>query len=363
MRSIHSKRPERNALSAEDIAYAPDEEGRALPLIDIGHRAFSLDPSESEIRSRVEKALADTKAQAGRGWSPRKALFSLMAGRSILARGIASSRGTFVSGMSTYRLKLGAENLGAWASPIDRAIADSLPCYSARLRLRDVALLLAGACAAAIAERPRGPPRLINVAGGAAMDSLNALMVLFRADPSALEGRKVVISVLDLDEAGPAFASRALDAWRAEGMPLARLALRLERIAYDWRDAGALRELGRAACAEGAACVVSSEGGLFEYAADEDIAANLRGLAEGWAEGWTDGRAGGADVQARRPPVWIGTMSRVDGPAAFLNGASGSPVRLRPRAARETAAETVGYRLTRAVDCPLSTSFRLSASC
>lgn len=365
MRSILTNRGARCAPKAEGVAYALDEEGRLLPVVDVGHPAFALDPPESEIRARVEKAVADAKAQVRPGWSPRKALFALMARRSVLVRGIASGRGTFVPGMATYRLKLGPENLGAWAAGLDRALADALPCWSARLRLRDASLLLAEACAAALAERPSGDLRLINVAGGAAMDSLNALMALRRSDPGALEGRRVVISVLDLDEEGPAFAERALAALMAEGMSLAGLDARIERVAYDWGDARALRALGRAAGAGGAACVASSEGGLFEYADDEDIAANLRELAEGWAEGAASRAAGGgsgAAAAASRPPAWIGTISRVDGAAAFLNGAAGSSVRLRPRSELDAAASLAGYRITRSRDCPLSACFELSGA-
>jgi hypothetical protein len=367
MRNNPANRPARGARRAEGLAYAADEEGRVLPVVDLAHPAFALDPSESEIEARIEKALAATKAQARPGWSPRRAIFAFMARRSILARGIASSAGTFVSGMAIYRLKLGPGNLGSWATPMDRALADALPCWSARLRLRDASLLLAGACAAAIAERPSGPLRMINLAGGAAMDSLNALMVLRRADPRALEGRRVLVSVLDLDDAGPAFASRALAALKAEGMPLSGVDARLERIAYDWKNSGALRDAGIAAGAEGAACVASSEGGLFEYAGDADIAANLRALAEGWAEATVSRSApAGTDAEsagpgrAPGPPAWVGTISRVDGPAAFLNGAAGSSIRLRARAELEAAVADAGYRVMRSVDCPLSTSFELA---
>jgi|GEM_PF-1690415 len=361
MRRIPANRPARGAGRTEGVAYAADEEGRELAVVDVGHRAFRLDPSEAEIGERIEKALADVKEQTRGGWSLRKALFPILIRRSALGRGIVSSEGAFVSGMSIYRLKLGPGNLGSWATPMDRALADALPCYSARLRLRDSASLLAESCAAAIAARPGSALHLVNVAGGAAMDGINALMVLRRADPRALDGRRVLIRVLDLDDAGPAFAARALAALMAAGMPLEGVDARLERVAYDWSDAAALRDAGRLAGAEGAACVASSEGGLFEYASDADIVANLRALAEGWAEGAArSGPGGGPRGGAPRPPAWIGTLSRVDGPAAFLNGASGSSIRLRPRAELDAAVAEAGYRITRAIDCPLSTSFELS---
>jgi hypothetical protein len=53
----------------------------------------------------------------------------------------------------------------------------------------------------------------------------------------------------------------------------------MEYIAYDWTWPQQLRILLRAIDALGAVVAVSSEGGLFEYAADEQILANLGVLA------------------------------------------------------------------------------------
>jgi hypothetical protein len=339
------------------IAYAFDEDGLELPVIDISHPAFALPPGEGETASRVAATIEYLKNRSKASALAHRYLLPLLARRSVLVSAITRSSGACVSGIATYRLKLGPGNLGSgWAGGIDRRIAESLPCYCARLRLRDAAAFLAEACAESAAARPGRPLRLINVAGGAAADSLNALMMLRRAEPTALEGRRLEIIILDRDEAGPAFARRALEALMAEGMPLAGLDAVLRFEAYDWSEPGLLGELGRMVGEEGAACALSSEGGLFDYGGDEDISANLRAFAEGLRAGAAKapGAAGG-----RSGAAWIGTLSRSDGPVAFLNRASGAAVRLRSRADLGTVAESAGYRLARAIDNPLSTTFRL----
>ena len=169
-------------------------------------------------------------------------------------------------------------------------------------------------------------------------------MLVRRAEPSALEGRKIVVHVLDRESAGPAFGERALEALKAEGFPLHGLDATLRHVPYDWSEPSALGELGRAIGSEGAACAVSSEGSLFEYGSDEDIAANLRAFAQ----------AGPDDA------AWVGTQSRADGDARLFNSASGAAVRLRGREELAAVAEGALWRVERSVDCPLSVSFRLA---
>ena len=164
--------------------------------------------------------------------------------------------------MNTYLLKLGPDNLGAaYARPIDRRIAAALPVMAVRLRLADMATLLAEALGPTLESRPRHPLRLVNIAGGPAMDSLNALLVLRRDRPGALEARRIQIDVLDPDGDGPAFGARALTALRAEGGPLHGLDIQLRHVRTDWTETVPLRDLLRAARIGTAVVAGSSEGG------------------------------------------------------------------------------------------------------
>ncbi|HTX74139.1 MAG TPA: hypothetical protein VMC79_15015 [Rectinemataceae bacterium] len=329
------------------LAYALDGSFHELPVIDLSHPAFAIDSSQAEIDERVRRALA-----AMRDWSAspplKRALFSLRAKRSVLASAIASSRGGYLSGIATYLAKLGPSNLGRGFGFLDREIADSLPCYCARLRLRDAVSLAVEACRPGLRRAPGRPLYLVDIAGGAEALCLNALMELRRSSPGLLEGRSIRILDLDMDADAPAFAARCLDALRTEGMALSGLDISLRHIRYDWSEDRALFDLGVQAAADNALCLVASEGGLFDYARDEEVISNLRAFREGYDSG-----SGG------EPTPWVGTASRSDGPVAFLNHSSAAALRVRSAAELERLATDAGYALTRSVENPLSRAFLL----
>ena len=75
-----------------------------------------------------------------------------------------------MTGLHTYLLKLGPEMLGrAYAKPIDRKIAAALPSLAVRLRLEDVANLIADTLLPALADSPGRPLHFLNIAGGPAI--------------------------------------------------------------------------------------------------------------------------------------------------------------------------------------------------
>jgi hypothetical protein len=143
-----------------------------------------------------------------------------------------------------------------------------------------VARLLADALAERLAARPDGPVHVLNIGGGPAADSFNALVHLRREHPGLLTGRRVTIHVLDVDPAGPAFGARALAALQGEGGPLAGTDAALRHVAYDWTDAAQLRRILAGLDAGDGLVAASTEGALFDYASDGDIAANLTVLRD-----------------------------------------------------------------------------------
>ena len=94
-------------------------------------------------------------------------------------RGLMGANGTFMSGMNTYMLKLGPDNLNqSFFSGIDRMIAGSPAGLFMRLRLQDLVGLLAEALIPILDSRPNATLRLLSIGGGPAIDSLNALIVI-----------------------------------------------------------------------------------------------------------------------------------------------------------------------------------------
>jgi hypothetical protein len=255
------------------VCYATTNDGIELPVIDLTHPAFAFSISQPELDGLIEAMQRSANIPA--------AVLLGVAQKSILVRGFVESAGTFTTGMMTYLNKLGPDNLGdGYAGPIDRQWATSLAPVTFRWRMRDVALSLLEGLKSPLAARPGAPLHLINIAGGPAMDSLNALILLNKQAPDLLNGRLICLHVLDLDREGPDFGRRALEALLADGAPLHGLAVSFEHILYNWCEllplSRLLEQLGPGIVAAG-----SSEGGLFEYASDADILANLKTLHEG----------------------------------------------------------------------------------
>lgn len=269
---IQPRIPEQNKKPG--VCYAVSDDGLELPIIDITHPAFAFAISDDELSSLIDNM--------ERGARIPPAVLQAIAQQSILVRGIVESAGTYTTGMMTYLNKLGPENLGdGYAGPMDRQWAASLTPVTFRWRMRDVARLLADGLLPPLAARPDAPVHLINIGGGPAMDSLNAIILLTKEHPALLAGRQISIHVFDLDEAGPAFGKRALDALCAEEAPLHGLTITFEHIPYNWTEPAKLRRTIDELSLAHAVVAGSSEGGLFEFAEDADIVANLRLLCVG----------------------------------------------------------------------------------
>lgn len=261
------------------VCYAVTNDGLELPVVDITHPAFALTLSDEKQRALTARFLDEQRRFARLPSWLRGAMMRFFLRGSRIGSGLRRAEGTFLDGMTTYLFKVGPDNLGSYAVGVDRKIVTSLPALSVRLRLTDMARLLADGLVSRLSADARRPLHFLNIAGGPAIDSLNALILLRREQPALLRDRRIVVRVLDGDDDGPAFGARALTALRAATAPLAGLDIAFEHLHYDWGQSSGLAPALDAATADGALLAVSSEGGLFEYGSDRDILANLRALA------------------------------------------------------------------------------------
>jgi hypothetical protein len=263
--------------------------------------------------------------------------------RSMLGRALMAASGTFLTGMNTYVLKLGPANLGADASPIDRAIAASFPAVMARVRLHDMARLLADGVTAALAATPRRPLSFVNIGGGPAADSWNALIHLHAERPDPLADRPIAINVLDLDDHGPAFGTRAIHALCASGAPLSGVQIGITHLPYQWSDAGRLRSALDDLRVVETMCAISSEGALFEYGSDIEIISNLETLQAGTA----------------RDAIVVGSVTRDGEPTRSLPTSDRAATRPRTLAAFRSLAEQAGWIVQCGIERPFSYNVRL----
>lgn len=262
------------------VFYAVASNGDELPVVDVTHPAFAPLFDEREMEKQFARFKRSERLRAMVPDFVQQTMLGVLARRSQLAHALLHASEGVVGGMTLYVAKLGPAMLGArYANFIDRRIAAAPPSWMSRVRLEDMARLLAKGLAPPLAARPGSPVHLFNIAGGPGADSWNALLVLRRENAALLADRTITIHVLDLDRDGPAFGARALAALRADGGPFRELDIHFRHVSYDWREPARLRAL-LAEAGKNAVIAVSSEGGLFEYGSDDEIAENLRAIRD-----------------------------------------------------------------------------------
>ena len=320
------------------VVYAKTEDGVELPVIDVTNPAFAVSATDGELAAMTEQYIRESEERKEIPPEVRVALQQSMLGKALMA-----ASGTFLDGMSTYVLKLGPENLGAKASAIDRRIAASFPAFTARLRLADMARLLADGLAARLAGAPLRNMCLVNIGGGAGADSWNALIQVQREHAELLARRKVGITVMDVDPRGAGFGVRAIEALRGPSAALSGVEISFQYLNYEWSETerlqAALEELG----ARDAVCGVSSEGGLFEYGSDEEIVANLRAMHGATSD----------------DSVVVGSVTREGEAVRASQGAHRVATRPRTLEAFRRLAGEGGWRVQEIVERPFSFHLRL----
>ena len=260
------------------VVYAMSPSGYALPVINVTHPAFKADDSPEAVEGlRREYAELEEQRKRMPKWLMRIVMFFVKR-KSRLLRTLLEPDSPVLDGLSTYVFKLGADKLPPqFDNKFDRRLARSPAGKAMGLRVQQMARLLAMGVKQALIDRPDAPLYMINIGGGSAMDSLNALIVLRAENPRWLE-RPIFIHVLDPDARAPQFGFNALGALSAEGQPLAGLSINWNNETYDWNDTQLLETVVASASAQSMIIVASSEGALFEYGSDPAIVANLKAL-------------------------------------------------------------------------------------
>ncbi|MEO6396015.1 MAG: hypothetical protein ABIO40_08915 [Devosia sp.] len=323
---------------AQSALFAHTPDGTRLPVIDLTNPIFAVPQSDAELNALAATALAqETRRGPVQRFFIRMAL-KLAARRSRLVAALQAANDGFLSGIATYVMKLGPDNLlPPFDTPIDKGMLRSPIVASLRIRLQQVATLLAEAVAPKLAADPQKPLCLLEIAGGPSSDALNALLLLEQR--GLLAGRKVRIEIYDLDSEGPAFAASMLEALKAA--PLAGRDILCHHSTGNWSDTAGLRGLLNSIPSD-AIVAATSEGGLFEYGSDADISGVLRELAP-------------------RVDIVTGSVTRNDQLNRLLRLHSPSTV---PRGLDRFAAliGPSGYRIARSRPCPLSDQVLLTRS-
>ncbi|MES2256425.1 MAG: hypothetical protein V4559_15465 [Pseudomonadota bacterium] len=280
----------------DGVLFAQAGEGYELPIIDLAHPRFFVPDEPGPVGAMRDAFHADDIRRRRIPKFLMRFVLRSAARKSRLVHALFGSGGGFLDGLSTYVMKLGAENLvPPYDDPIDRKFAASPHIPLLRLRMQQVATMVADGVKDELLRRPQAPLHLINIGGGPAIDSINTLM---RLNAYGCLQRPVVIHVLDGDDAGPAFGAKALAVLKAEGNPLQGTDVTFDHQRYDWNRTSLLEELMGSLKSEYAVVAASSEGALFEYGTDQAIIGNLKALRTGAA--LVAGSVTSADAMRRR---------------------------------------------------------------
>lgn len=268
------------ALLRDGVLLAPTVDGYELPVIDLTHPRFAVPDDDASLAALREAFMANERRHAR---IPRFIMRWMIASAKRKSRflgAVFSPGATFLDGVITYAMKLGAANLlPPFDGEVDQRFARSPHVICLRLRMQQTATFIADAALRALQAAPGRALHLVDIAGGPAMDAVNAVILLARSSPDWLGPVRIV--VLDPDETGPAFGAAALRELSKPGHPLHALDVSMQRVSYDWNDTARLDELVAGSIASGALIIASSEGGLFEYGSDEAIVRNLTSLHAG----------------------------------------------------------------------------------
>jgi hypothetical protein len=208
------------AHQAAGIAMARTREGYELPVIDVTDPRFAVPDDAAATRALYDDFVASERRRRRIPTFIMRAMFRRAARKSRLVRALFATDTGYVDGLTTYVMKLGAENLvPPYDAPVDRRLAASPHVTLLRLRTQQIARLLADGLIDHLAVAAGAPLHLINIGGGPALDSANAL-ILLRHDRADLMNRPVVVHVLDSSTEGPFFGANAFEALRAKGRPL-----------------------------------------------------------------------------------------------------------------------------------------------
>jgi hypothetical protein len=262
-----------------ELSYAFTSNGVELPVLDITHPLFISSIDVIKLKEMLRKSEKTAEKTAEKFNNMPFLIKKFLVKRSFIISELLQVNGKneFLTGISTLMLKLGPGLIGRGRKRfLDRLSSKGIGGIVLRMRIRDICKCQAKAMITLLSKSPGNDICFINIAGGAASDSINTLFLIQQEKPELLKNRKIEINVLDIDTYGPAFTERCLTVLKAQDRRFISLDISFRHIHYDWNSTEKLERLlsERKEWLQ----ICSSEGGLFEYCSDDVIIRNLNAL-------------------------------------------------------------------------------------
>ena len=259
-----------------ELSYAFTLNGVELPVLDITHPLFAKCTDEKVLEKLIPYVEKNAEENAAKFNKIPAFVKRYLAKRSFAMAELLQmdDESSYASGITTLMMKLGPDLIGKGKKRFwDRQVNKGFGALLIRMRVRDISQCQAEALKPLLIKSPVKDLCFINIAGGAASDSINALFLIQNENPGLLKNRKIEINVLDIDSFGPSFADRSITALKESGGRFKGLDISLKHIDYDWNQTEKLSEL--LSERKDWIQICASEGGLFEYCSDEVIIRNL----------------------------------------------------------------------------------------
>ena len=264
-----------------DLSYAFTLNNVELPVLDITHPLFISSIDEVKLKKMLLEAEKNAEKTAEKFNKMPVFLKKYLANHSFTMSELLQNKGdnAFLSGVSTLMLKLGPGLIGKGRKRfLERLASRGIGGIVLRMRVRDICKCQALALIPILRQSPGKNLCMINIAGGAASDTINTLFLILQEDPLLLKNRKIEIYVLDIDSFGPGFAAECISVLKSPAGRFNDIDISFRHIQYDWNNTLLLNKLLSERKDWLIAC--SSEGGLFEYCTNEVIEKNLDTLFE-----------------------------------------------------------------------------------
>src|SRR5215467_4796779 len=134
------------AGDSRHVVFATTADGVRLPVIDVTHPAFAIADDAASLAARRDAFLAWDRRNRRMPRIIMRLLMRLAARRSPLLRKMLVSDNDYLDSISTYMLKLGVDHLPpGFDGPVDRRLAAAPHVTLVRLRMQQIARLLAEA--------------------------------------------------------------------------------------------------------------------------------------------------------------------------------------------------------------------------
>jgi hypothetical protein len=270
--------PETTAVAG--LAHAFTDNGIELPVLDITYPGFLSSIDEDHLDEVSIASIRKMLALGEMSDAQKKRYYEQLSQSYVFGPVFVNKSGAdFMSAMSTYVYKLGPNLMGSGQDrEFDRSVSMDIGSVAIRMRLRDLCRFQADAVIPQLESSPQKDLCFVNIAGGAASDSINTLILVLKDNPILVRRRRIEINLLDIDPIGAHFAHGCVEALKTPGHHFRGLDVACNHIPHDWKDTDRLIPL----LSNKRDCIVActSEGGLFEYGSDADIIHNLSVLYE-----------------------------------------------------------------------------------